>query len=827
MNNSFLRFSVLVVTIILLIVTGANSSAQISLIDKISKSVVAEDTISNVEKISIDNVNKEIEITDFLILKSNISEITNNKQKKLIENVEATNKFILQQGTEFRESKPETNSQFSLISAKNSWTEYYLNLRNYQSDLQKVLREIQGKQSDYIKNKNKWEVSIPVLNKDLSEQIKNHIDSNLKKMNVIINDFDLMIRKLVNAENMVIQDIIFADGILNDIASIKEKRRAELFKKSVEDIFSMDYSKSFSGSFVERMKIFYERTVRSFDYFGSNIKRNIVFYLVVTLLIVFLFYFIRKKYIQSKHDDSNIEFIRINRIILQKPVLTLIAVIFYLWTIIIPYSPLILILILYLAILIVLFVVWSPVINPYIKKIEKAIIILLILSNLEILFWHFGNSARFFMILESLVGILLIYRFILPGYKVENFGNINKGLIIFIRIITLIIFIYYSVAFLSNIFGYFNLTSYSLKVGVYVGVISIMAHGFYRIFSSLILAGVSVINIYYPEIKKKYGNTFVIRSNRFLKVILGFLWFSGIMRISELYESFSSEIVALFTDPVKIGSLTFTLGNLTLFTAILYFTYVIAKFTKRIFEREILAKQKMKRGLAASISLTIRMLLVFVGTLLALSVSGMDLGKIGIIAGALSVGIGFGLQNVVNNFISGLILVYEKPVQEGDTVEVDTLLGRVSNIGIRSSTITTYGGAEVVVPNSNLISNQLINWTLSDSSKRVEIKVGTAYGSDPVQVLDLILMAAMSHEKVLKDPEPRPLFEGFGDSSLNFRLLFWVHFEDGLQTQSDVAIKIYKLFKEHNVEIPFPQLDLHVKDKSKDSQDGNNYENSK
>jgi small-conductance mechanosensitive channel len=286
---------------------------------------------------------------------------------------------------------------------------------------------------------------------------------------------------------------------------------------------------------------------------------------------------------------------------------------------------------------------------------------------------------------------------------------------------------------------------------------------------------------------------------------------TGILKIAEIYEIVSQQIISVFTNKINIGSLSFTFGSIILFIAILYFTYLIAKFTKQIIEREVLSKHEMKRGMAASISLTVRIFVVFFGALLALSVTGMDFSKIGIIAGALSVGIGFGLQNIVSNFISGLILIYEKPVQEGDTVEVDTLLGRVSNIGIRSSTITTYDGAEVVVPNSNLISNQLINWTLSDNKKRIEVKVGVAYESDPHLVLELLLNAALSHERVLQYPEPRPLFVGFGDNSLNFRLLFWVRFEEGLATQSDVVLKIYDILKENNIEIPFPQLDLHVK----------------
>lgn len=295
------------------------------------------------------------------------------------------------------------------------------------------------------------------------------------------------------------------------------------------------------------------------------------------------------------------------------------------------------------------------------------------------------------------------------------------------------------------------------------------------------------------------------------------MWFAGILRAAEFYSSVTNKVGDILTGSFLVGRFTFSLGNLLLFFIIIYGTYNIAKFVKVILEREILARKNLKRGMAASLSLTIRIIIVFLGTILALSFSGLDLGRISIIAGALSVGIGFGLQNVVNNFISGLILIYEKPVQEGDTVQVDTLMGRVSNIGIRSSTLSTYDGAEVVVPNSNLISNQLINWTLSDNKKRVELKVGTAYGTDPHQVIDLLLKAALSHEKVINDPVPVPLFVGFGDNSLDFRLLFWVRFEDGLKTQSDVAIKIYDLLKENKIEIPFPQLDLHIKNDNQKS----------
>ena len=804
----------------LILFCGRSVSAQIAILDKLSPSVV-KDTTKADQKISLDNLNREIEFSDNLIVSTNISDFTDNEQKRLIAEIDTFSNSIIRQGSEFRIFESEKLSHFFLINAKFNWREYYSALRDYQGDLQKMLRDVQEKQSYYLKNRRRWKISYPELEFSLSNQIKNHIQSNLQKIDKIIADYDLMISKLSSTENKIIQDILFADGILKEISNLQQQRKAELFRQNDKNIFSVSYGKSYSGSFSEQIKLAFSESTKTFGYFYSSVKRNFIALAFFILVLIFTFYFIRRNYIQLNYDESHPGFFRINRIVVQKPVLTLVALVLFLWTIFVPYSPLVLMLIIYLSTLIIIFLILGPVIDPFIRKIEIAVIILLTMSNLQLFSWYFGNYSRFYLVLESMAGIILTYKYILPGYKVKEFRYQNKSLILTTRIITLFIFIYYTVAFVSNIAGFLNLAVYSLKLGVYTGVISLLAHGFYRIISSIFLAGVDVFNIYYPEIVRKYKESIISKLNRFLKIILGFLWFMGIFRIAEVYEFFSAKFIAFFTETVNIGSLSFTTGNLLLFISILYFTYITASLTKRILEREILAKHKMKRGLAASISLTIRIFLVFSGTLLALSVSGLDMSKIGIIAGALSVGIGFGLQNVVSNFISGLILVYEKPVQEGDTVEVEALLGRVSNIGIRSSTIITYDGAEVVVPNSNLISNQLINWTLSDNKKRIEVKVGTSYSSNPHVVLQLLLKAALSNEKVLKEPEPIPIFDGFGDSSLNFRLLFWVPFEVGVITKSEVAVKIYDIFKENNIEIPFPQLDLHVKNSMKDQEEKN------
>jgi small-conductance mechanosensitive channel len=178
----------------------------------------------------------------------------------------------------------------------------------------------------------------------------------------------------------------------------------------------------------------------------------------------------------------------------------------------------------------------------------------------------------------------------------------------------------------------------------------------------------------------------------------------------------------------------------------------------------------------------------------------------------MSVGIGFGLQNIFNNLVSGLILLFERPIQLGDTVQVGLLTGNVKSIGLRSSNVTTFEGAEVIVPNGLLVSNEVINWTLSDQKRRLEISVGVAYGSDPEKVHNLLNGIINNHPDLLQDPEPLVVFSDLGESALKFTLYFWIaDYNMGRQIKSDILFSIFRVLKENNIEIPFPQRDLHLR----------------
>jgi small-conductance mechanosensitive channel len=234
-----------------------------------------------------------------------------------------------------------------------------------------------------------------------------------------------------------------------------------------------------------------------------------------------------------------------------------------------------------------------------------------------------------------------------------------------------------------------------------------------------------------------------------------------------------------------------SLGGVLAFVLTLYVSILISRFIRFVLNEDVLPHLSLPRGVAATISMLVNYFIIALGFFIAVSAAGFELSQFALIAGALGVGIGFGLQNIVNNFVSGLVLIFERPVQIGDTVQLGELRGQVRRIGIRASVVRTFEGAEVIVPNGNLISSEVINWTLSDRTRRAEVFVGVKYGTDPKSVLELLVRAARSHEEVLEFPEPRALFRGFGESSLDFSVRFWTAgAEDWLRISSDVTVAI-------------------------------------
>jgi len=204
--------------------------------------------------------------------------------------------------------------------------------------------------------------------------------------------------------------------------------------------------------------------------------------------------------------------------------------------------------------------------------------------------------------------------------------------------------------------------------------------------------------------------------------------------------------------------------------------------------------------------------IIGLGIVMGVQLIGLNLTSLAVVFGLLSVGIGFGLQNITANFISGLIILFERPIQIGDRITVGNVLGDVENINLRATHIRTVDNVTIIVPNSEFISSQVINWSHRDPKIRLHIPVGVAYGSDVPLVIRSLLEVARNHSQVLESPAPKVWFTDFGNSSLNFELLAWIHDpKKRPDVISDLNIKIDEIFRKHEVTIPFPQRDLHIR----------------
>lgn len=274
---------------------------------------------------------------------------------------------------------------------------------------------------------------------------------------------------------------------------------------------------------------------------------------------------------------------------------------------------------------------------------------------------------------------------------------------------------------------------------------------------------------------------------------------------------------------ITVGVLGYRLGmgggayttplNIIIGLILIGISFLVAALIKRLLIRRLLTKVGVERGTGATISSIVTYLIIVFSILFALSVAGIPMRSLAFFAGALGIGIGFGMQNIVNNFLSGIIMLFERPVRVGDIVILSPELGgTVERIGPRSSTIVTPDNVTVVVPNSQLMDSQIVNWSQPTRRLRVHTHVGVAYGSDVELVKKCLLEVAEKHPKVKKYPEPMVRFDKFGDSSLDFELIYWVDgpFERWISL-SELNFAIDKIFREHDINIPFPQRDLHIR----------------
>ncbi|MBD2074741.1 mechanosensitive ion channel [Phormidium sp. FACHB-592] len=274
-----------------------------------------------------------------------------------------------------------------------------------------------------------------------------------------------------------------------------------------------------------------------------------------------------------------------------------------------------------------------------------------------------------------------------------------------------------------------------------------------------------------------------------------------------------AELLRLFAAPLfEVGNNRYSLSLIVTLMVVSVAVFWVSRAVSNLINRRLLVRLGFDRGSRAVVTTFVRYLLTAIGFVIVLQTAGVNLSSLTLFAGVLGIGLGFGLQNLASNFVSGLTLLVEQPIRVGDFIEIDNLLGTVESISIRSTTVRTLDGVFVIVPNIRFVENNIINWSYRDPRCRLHVPVGVAYGSDTLIVTEALLAAARKDPKVLTDPSPRVWFKRFGDSALDFELLVWINQPTEIEPiKSSLYFTIDRELRQRNIEVPFPQQDLNIR----------------
>src|SRR5262245_22374751 len=383
--------------------------------------------------------------------------------------------------------------------------------------------------------------------------------------------------------------------------------------------------------------------------------------------------------------------------------------------------------------------------------------------------------------------------------------------LILLRALRFLVMIGLILAFLAGAAGYVRLARL-LTPGILAGgVLALAAYTSLRVVSGIVALAFRVWPLRLLRMIEQHRDH-LEHKIYYLLIWMGVIgWTTRYLAYLGLLDPTWSLGQAVLGANLERGTISISVGNVLEFVLTVFAAYLLSNFLRFLLQEDVYPRIDLAPGLYYAVSSLLNYIILALGFIAGLGVLGVDFSKVSILAGAFGVGIGFGLQSIVNNFVSGLILLFERPIHVGDTIDVGNLQGSVRRIGIRASVIHTGAGADIIIPNSQLVTDRVTNWTFSDRLRRLDLPVGVNYGADPKKVIELLEQVAHAHPDVLREPAPHAFFTAYGDSSINFELRVWPKpFSQSAQVKSDLAAAVYDAVLAAGMSFPFPQREVHV-----------------
>jgi small-conductance mechanosensitive channel len=697
----------------------------------------------------------------------------------------------------------------NLTNLENDWILLNSLLTHEQAILIKKVQDYEKERSSLEGTLLVWEKTLTMAEETFAQPIiVDQITSTVSDIESLLTDLKSDSEFLQEELAEISEGIIFCNNITGQIKSAQENATKQLLSRRQAPIWKQ-FSKKPNVKLIREQRSLTDDTIAGLKDFYKNyatrIWLNIIAFIVILVLISILFRNLKQNMPEKDLSRGSVLYK-----ILSRPVSSAFLINYVLTFLIFEILPdsirLINTIILFIPVILIL----RDIITGPARKYIYFPIIAALLVQIHSLGYIETLISKIFLLLIVLFSLVVILSILIRKSQREyvlstRFGKYVYGLLWLMFGIMLL-------SLISVIIGSVLLAEFITYASIRSSALALILYALSVTLNSVIISILHGRRMQKTNLIKQHYNIILKRMSGLVNFVSIILWIILTLRFFTLWDEVYNAIKKVLTYTLTLGTVNLSLGNIIIFVFIIWFTLWISSIIRIIFDEEIAPNVKMKRGVPGAISLIIRLSLITIGFLLAIAAAGVEMSKLAILLGALGVGIGFGLQNIFNNLISGIILAFERPINEGDVIEAGKYLGVVKQIGIRSSIIRTWEDAEVIIPNGNLISNEIVNWTLTNQQQRAELTVGVAYGTDPQKVIQILRDCAGSHPEVLKDPKPIPVFVAFGQSSLDFRLLFWItDNERRLMIQSDLAIFINDALKKAGIEIPFPQQDLHVK----------------
>jgi len=605
------------------------------------------------------------------------------------------------------------------------------------------------------------------------------------------------IQSLLNQANMTVFKL---ETSLEEIELHQKDIAGQTYKREFNNIWE---SPGYYRPFKEILYFSVTKGLLTLKFYAeNNIGKLVLFVLLMATSFIYL-RSLKNIYLENNLLKTDYE----GQLVLRYPILSAILLVTSLFQFLFISPPFILNVIFWSISCICLTIIFRNFIARYWMQIWLIMVVLFLLSALGNLVLQASRIERWCMLIASIFGVTVGFVALLKGHREELKEKWILWSITFMTLLEL-------ASVFANTLGRYNLAKTLFISGFLNVIIAILFLWTVRLINEgLFLA----FNVYSGQDKKLFYLNFEKVGNKapllfYVLLIIGWAVLFG--RNFPAFDYLFKPFLNFFSQDRTLGDYTFSINSLVLFIAIMSISVIVSKIVSFFASDGHLASSrdnKNERQGIGSWILLVRISILCLGLFLAIAAAGIPVDRITIVLGALGVGIGFGLQTLVNNLVSGLIIAFEKPVNVGDIVDVDGQGGKMKSIGFRSSIISTWDGADVVMPNGDLLNAHLINWSLGGNRKRISILIGIAYDTDLEKCRQVLTEILSNDQRISKNPGPVVQFEQFSNSSIDLRIYFWTkHIGDTSATRSDLIMAIVTAFKANGMSIPFPQQDVYL-----------------